>query len=41
MIFIKKLNQTALDIIKYKFKEWILFHKNNKIVDINNFEIYI
>jgi hypothetical protein len=27
------------DIIKYKFKEWILFHKNNNIVDINNFEI--
>jgi len=27
------------DIIKYKLKEWILFHKNNKIIDINNFEI--
>jgi hypothetical protein len=27
------------DIIKYKLKEWILFHKNNKIVDINNIEI--
>jgi hypothetical protein len=27
------------DIIKYKFKEWVDFHKNNKIVDVNNFEI--
>ena len=29
----------SVDIIKYKFKEWNDFHKNNKIVDINNFEI--
>ena len=27
------------DIIKYKLKEWLLFHENNKIIDINNFEI--
>lgn len=29
------------DIIKYKFKEWIEFHKNNKIIDINDFQDYL